>query len=124
MILHYSLLLVGLNWGSALASPLQKPVQDIARIANCQSHGQGASYFETDSLAAKETIADRAQAVRSAFQFAWDGYMKYAFPHDELRPVTNQTGDSRNGWGASAVDALSTAIIMDLPDVVDVILVG
>ena len=26
---------------------------------------------------------------------------------------------NRNGWGASAVDALSTALIMDLPDVVD-----
>ena len=30
--------------------------------------------------------------------------------------------DSRNGWGASAVDAFSTAIIMDLQDVVTVIL--
>lgn len=29
----------------------------------------------------------------------------------------------RNGWGASAADALSTAIIMDLPDVVNVIVV-
>lgn len=28
----------------------------------------------------------------------------------------------RNGWGASAADALSTAVIMELPDVVDQIL--
>ena len=28
---------------------------------------------------------------------------------------------SRNGWGASAVDALSTAIIMELPDIVKTI---
>lgn len=28
----------------------------------------------------------------------------------------------RNGWGASAADALSTAAIMELPDVVDQIL--
>ncbi|KAI5300378.1 maturation of Asn-linked oligosaccharides protein, partial [Ascosphaera atra] len=63
--------------------------------------------------------ADKADAVRDAFRFAWDGYYKYAFPHDELRPVSNGSSDSRNGWGASAVDALSTAIIMDLPDVVE-----
>ncbi|KAI5286366.1 maturation of Asn-linked oligosaccharides protein [Ascosphaera aggregata] len=66
--------------------------------------------------------AEKAQEVKNAFQFAWDGYYKYAFPHDEIRPLTNGTSDSRNGWGASAVDALSTAIIMDIPEVVDVIL--
>lgn len=37
----------------------------------------------------------RAQAVKDAFQFAWDGYYKYAFPHDELHPVSNGYGDSR-----------------------------
>ena len=30
--------------------------------------------------------------------------------------------DSRNGWGASAVDAFSTALVMQLPDIVDTIL--
>lgn len=37
----------------------------------------------------------RADAVKSAFQIAWDGYKEYAFPHDELHPVTNTFGDSR-----------------------------
>ncbi|KAL1953346.1 hypothetical protein VTO42DRAFT_3000 [Malbranchea cinnamomea] len=64
----------------------------------------------------------RAEAVRDAFLFAWDGYYKYAFPNDELHPVDNGSGNSRNGWGASAVDALSTALIMELPEVVDQIL--
>lgn len=54
----------------------------------------------------------RATAVKEAFSHAWDGYYQYAFPHDELHPISNSSGDSRNGWGASAVDALSTAIIM------------
>lgn len=55
---------------------------------------------------------EKADAVREAFRHAWGGYKQYAFPHDELRPVSNGFGDSRNGWGASAIDALSTAIIM------------
>lgn len=54
----------------------------------------------------------RAGAIKEAFSHAWDGYYEYAFPHDELHPISNGFGDSRNGWGASAVDALSTAIIM------------
>lgn len=37
----------------------------------------------------------RADAIREAFQHAWNGYTKYAFPHDELHPVSNGHGDSR-----------------------------
>lgn len=37
----------------------------------------------------------KADAVKEAFQHAWDGYMKYAYPHDELHPVSNGYGDSR-----------------------------
>ncbi|KAI9876101.1 MAG: maturation of Asn-linked oligosaccharides protein [Pleopsidium flavum] len=65
---------------------------------------------------------DRADAVKAAFTFAWDGYYKYCFGHDELHPVTNTCGDSRNGWGASAVDAFSTALVMQIPDIVNEIL--
>ncbi|KAL2257758.1 hypothetical protein VTK26DRAFT_9219 [Humicola hyalothermophila] len=64
----------------------------------------------------------RADAVKQAFQTSWDGYYKYAFPHDSLRPISNSFLDDRNGWGASAVDALSTALIMENWDVVDQIL--
>lgn len=38
---------------------------------------------------------ERADAVKAAFEFAWDGYYKYAFPHDELHPVSNSYSDSR-----------------------------
>ncbi|KAJ8070227.1 hypothetical protein OCU04_000612 [Sclerotinia nivalis] len=68
------------------------------------------------------TAADRQAAVKEAFTFAWDGYHKYAFPHDELHPIANSYSDSRNGWGASAIDAFSTAIVMEIPEIVDTIL--
>lgn len=61
---------------------------------------------------------DRANAVREAFQFAWQGYRAHAFPADELQPGTNTPANSRNGWGATTVDAFDTAVIMRLPDVV------
>ncbi|KAL2823396.1 mannosyl-oligosaccharide alpha-1,2-mannosidase 1B [Aspergillus cavernicola] len=59
-----------------------------------------------------ERSDSRADAIKEAFSHAWDGYYEYAFPHDELLPISNGYADSRNSWGASAVDALSTAIIM------------
>lgn len=68
------------------------------------------------------TNKDRADAVKEAFQFAWDGYYTYAFPNDELHPISNGFGNSRNNWGASAVDALSTALIMGKTGVVKQIL--
>lgn len=66
--------------------------------------------------------SSRAHAVVEAFNHAWKGYREYAWGHDELLPVTNGYGNSRNGWGASAVDALSTAIMMRNAEVVNQIL--
>ena len=37
----------------------------------------------------------RADAVKQTFQIAWDGYYKYAFPNDELHPVSNSFGNPR-----------------------------
>ena len=39
--------------------------------------------------------SERADAVKEAFSFAWNGYRTYAFPNDELHPVTNTFGNSR-----------------------------
>ena len=64
----------------------------------------------------------RAEAVKEAFQFAWRGYSKYCFGKDELRPVDNTCSNPRNGWGASAIDALSTAVVMQIRPIVDEIL--
>nr|POE80153.1 mannosyl-oligosaccharide alpha-1,2-mannosidase [Quercus suber] len=47
---------------------------------------------------------------------------RYAFPNDELYPVSNGFGNSRNGWGASAADAFSTALVMGDADIVNIIL--
>lgn len=67
-------------------------------------------------------MKQRADAVKEAFQHAWDGYYKYAFPNDELHPVSNGFSNSRNGWGASAADAFSTALVMSKADIVNEIL--
>ena len=65
---------------------------------------------------------ERADAVIEQFRFAWDGYYKYAYPHDDLLPLNNSFTDSRNGWGLLMADALDTAIIMEQTDIVNIIL--
>jgi len=83
-----------------------------------------ASPQTTESAAAPNYVnqPERANAVKEAFQRSWDGYRKFAFPNDTLLPVSKSSDNDRNGWGASAVDALSTAIIMENKDVVGQIL--
>lgn len=42
------------------------------------------------------TIAiDKAGAIKEAFTHSWDGYVKYAFGKDELRPLSNTGSNSR-----------------------------
>ncbi|KAL8305682.1 hypothetical protein RB597_003573 [Gaeumannomyces tritici] len=65
---------------------------------------------------------ERAAAVKKAFRRSWDGYYKYAFPHDSLKPISKSWDDDRNGWGASAIDALSTGLLMSEDDIVQQIL--
>lgn len=40
-----------------------------------------------------EIWADRAAQVKKAFRHAYHGYERHAFPHDELRPVSNAAID-------------------------------
>src|SRR5258707_11358962 len=58
-----------------------------------------------------------AAQVRAEFLHAWNGYKKYAWGHDDLRPLTKTYHD----WYAQSllmtpVDALDTMIIMGLKD--------
>lgn len=80
--------------------------------------------YAAQALAAPSYVAhpERAAAVAEVFQQSWDGYYKYAFPNDTLRPVSQSSENDRNGWGASAVDALSTALVMGNQEVINQVL--
>src|SRR5258707_15124216 len=58
-----------------------------------------------------------ARQVRAEFLHAWNGYKKYAWGHDDLKPLSKTYHD----WYAQSllmtpVDALDTMILMGLKD--------
>lgn len=50
---------------------------------------------DVERRAYKAEQAERAQAVVDTFKLSWEGYYQYAFPNDELKPVTNNFSNSR-----------------------------
>ena len=48
----------------------------------------------------------RLEAVRGNFTHAWQGYKKYAWLKDEVRPLSGASFDPFGGWAATLVDTL------------------
>ncbi|TCD63845.1 hypothetical protein EIP91_004887 [Steccherinum ochraceum] len=63
-----------------------------------------------------EQWAERAEDVKRAFVHAYGAYEKYAFPRDELFPLTNKSRDIFNGWGVTIYDSMDTMLLMGLTD--------
>ena len=87
----------------------------------------GASAQETNKKPSKqEKKADAAEAranaetakqVREEFLHAWDGYKKYAWGHDEVKPLSNGYRDWHKGTLLmTPVDALDTMMLMGQQD--------
>ncbi|RCH97230.1 hypothetical protein CU098_000627, partial [Rhizopus stolonifer] len=70
--------------------------------------------FKKEPLAFTKLRERRRKAIKQSFVHGWSGYKKYAFGHDELKPLSNKSKDPFGGWGATMVDALSTLAVMEL----------
>ena len=57
----------------------------------------------------------KQREIVGAFMHAWNAYKKYAWGHDELRPVS-KGWQEWFGLGLTIVDSLDTAWIMGLKD--------
>lgn len=60
----------------------------------------------------------KQQKVRDAFIHAWSGYKTYAMGFDELAPLSKVGINGLGGLGATVVDALDTAMIMGVDEVI------
>ncbi|KAL0094586.1 glycoside hydrolase family 47 protein [Phycomyces blakesleeanus] len=62
------------------------------------------------------TQKEKQDFIKGAFMFAWEGYRAFSWGYDENRPVSNRPVNTRNGWGATIVDALDTLYLMGLTE--------
>ncbi|EFY89258.1 class I alpha-mannosidase 1A [Metarhizium acridum CQMa 102] len=75
--------------------------------------------FSPEAEGPKKKRLQRQAKVREEIQRSWAGYRKYAWMHDELLPVSNQSSDPFCGWSATLVDSLDTLWIAGLKDEFD-----
>lgn len=61
----------------------------------------------------------RADAVKDLYRRSWDQYAQYCFGSDQILTLTNTCADDIFGWGATIVDGIDTAILMNLTDIVE-----
>jgi ER degradation enhancer, mannosidase alpha-like 2 len=65
-----------------------------------------------------QAVADRAadaRQVRAEFVHAWNGYKKYAWGHDALKPLSKQPRDwYGQSLGLTPIDALDALILLDM----------
>ncbi|KAF8183018.1 glycoside hydrolase family 47 protein [Mycena galopus ATCC 62051] len=71
---------------------------------------------QRSGLAVPPAYASRRDDVEKLFTTSYTAYKQFAFGHDDLSPVSVGFSDSRNGWGASIVDAMPTMVVMGLED--------
>lgn len=81
---------------------------------------QAAPSASSQKPGASPTDAEMAERVRQEFVHAWEGYKKYAWGHDELKPL----GKSYQDWYAGSlmitpIDALDTMLVLGLKEQAD-----
>lgn len=72
--------------------------------------------FSNPELRKRElaTAEQRRKDVKQAFKKTWAAYEKYAWGHDELKPLSLEGHDPFSGWAATIFDNLDTLWIMGM----------
>ncbi|EKM77282.1 hypothetical protein AGABI1DRAFT_115219 [Agaricus bisporus var. burnettii JB137-S8] len=83
-------------------------------IASVSSLLASAANVQKPDLTVPDSAAGIRDDVKDVFVKSYRAYVKQAFGHDDLAPLSGGFVDRRNGWGATIVDAMSTMNVMDL----------
>eukprot|EP00249_Psilotum_nudum_P017275 c26246_g1_i1 orf=480-2450(-) len=109
----------GIKEGQSLRSVLRRPPRLPPRISTFRGKGANGSVGAGRKESSDDRVWKNKQVkVVEAFRHAWNGYKTFAMGYDELMPLSGKGVDGLGGLGATVVDALDTAIIMGLDDVV------
>ncbi|XP_014282102.1 endoplasmic reticulum mannosyl-oligosaccharide 1,2-alpha-mannosidase [Halyomorpha halys] len=94
---------------------IKENVVDIPEQAAQAQVDQPVFFQQMSNNNINEELTDRQKAVVSAFKHAWKGYKKWAWGHDNLRPISKKPSN----WfklGLSIVDSIDTMYIMGLKE--------
>jgi len=78
-----------------------------------ESHENVALNINGVNILPPEKHNERQKKVVEAFKHAWEGYRKYAWGHDELRPISKSSSEWF-GLGLTIIDSLDTMLLMNL----------
>lgn len=95
-------------------APTRSVILALVAVSSSLICGAEAGAIQKPGLRLPASAAANAKTVRDAFSSAFNDYKTHAWGHDDLAPVSGGFVDSRNGWGATIVDALTTIHIMGL----------
>ncbi|RSL61158.1 hypothetical protein CEP54_006361 [Fusarium duplospermum] len=62
---------------------------------------------------------EKTDAIAEAFRHSWHGYYVYAFPKDTFHPLSRTFENDMSGFGSTAIESLTTAIIMGEKSIID-----
>lgn len=105
----------------AIAKQRQQEEKKVLMEALKEPSSHTVSPYDFNRGAPKDPdLVMKRDKVREMMKFAWDGYKKYAWGANELKPISNK-GHSANifgnaATGATIVDALDTLYIMGLQE--------
>ncbi|KAL0398338.1 UNVERIFIED_CONTAM: Mannosyl-oligosaccharide 1,2-alpha-mannosidase MNS3 [Sesamum radiatum] len=96
----------------------RKPPRLPPRLSPDEIVTRNKSIHNSDKIESGPDWNVRQQRVKEAFIHAWSGYRNYAMGYDELMPLSHRGVDGLGGLGATVVDALDTAMIMGVDEVI------
>ncbi|KAI6093079.1 glycoside hydrolase family 47 protein [Hypoxylon rubiginosum] len=106
----------GIKWEK---QPPQHPVNTFATLPASKSTKPIPRIQATrpqENAAGRELRSRRLAAVEDSFKHSWNGYKKYAWGHDEIKPVTGTYKDPFGGWAATLVDSLDSLWLIGMKE--------
>ena len=88
-------------------------VDGLDMFINYQEIGSSGS-IDDEVLRSNERGRRRREQVKSGMKHAWQGYKRYAWGKDEVRPLSKRGTDNFGGMGATLVDSLDTLWVMGM----------
>ena len=73
-----------------------------------EGHGKG----QVEEFVFNRSLTSMKKEVEEMFDFAFEGYMRYGFPSDDLRPISCTSSNSQGGIALTLLDSLDSLYLL------------